>query len=617
MKFADLRVRAERWIADDPDPVTRDELRALLTHEDLAETDLEERFAGPLEFGTAGLRAVMGAGPNRMNRAVVARATWGLAHEIAATIARADERVVVVGGDARKMSRELSDDVAAILAAAGLRVVLFSAPVPTPLVGFAVKRLGAAAGVVITASHNPPEYNGYKVYWQDAAQIAPPTDARVSAAIARAPAARDIERPSLSALRQAHRVVDASPEIEREYLQAVRSLAVHPEEGDRRLSIVYTPLHGVGGALVRRAFADARFTSFLSVAEQDKPDGTFPTVAFPNPEEPGALDRALALAAEVGADLVLANDPDADRLAVAVARTAGGRDAGSRRVSGGGASLQPHDIETPEAAPRVARARSYLQLTGNQVGVLLGYYLLTERPATSRRRAVVTSIVSSPLLGRIALDLGVHHEQTLTGFKWIARRAIELQHEGYEFVLGYEEALGYCVGSVVYDKDGISAALIVAEMAAVLRARGRTLCDVLDEIARRWGVCVSAQLSITREGACGRAAIGAMMDGLRTRPPSEVAGDAVVGMADYEANVHVDFRTGARSPLALPSSNVLSLELASGSRIIARPSGTEPKAKFYFDVCGSVGPADTVAEASARAEVAVRRLSDAFVGPLA
>ncbi len=361
---------------------------------------------------------------------------------------------------------------------------------------------------------------------------------------------------------------------------------------------------------MRRAFEDARFTSFLSVVEQDKPDGTFPTVAFPNPEEPGALDRALALAAEVGADLVLANDPDADRLAVAVARTKGGRDA----VAGRGASLQAADIETPKAAPR---ARSYLQLTGNQVGVLLGHYLLTERAATSRPRAVVTSIVSSPLLGRIALDLGVHHEQTLTGFKWIAKRAIELEHEGYEFVLGYEEALGYCVGSVVYDKDGISAALIVAEMAAVHRARGRTLCDVLDEIARRWGVFVSAQVSIAREGARGRAAIGAMMDALRTRPPSEVAGDAVVGMADYGASAHLDFRTGARSPLALPSSNVLSLELASGSRIIARPSGTEPKAKFYFDVCGSVGPADTVAEASARAEVAMRRLADAFVGPLA
>jgi phosphomannomutase len=614
MKFADLRVRAERWIADDPDPVTRDELRALLTHEDLGETDLEERFAGPLEFGTAGLRAVMGAGPNRMNRAVVARATWGLAHEISATVARADERVVVVGGDARKMSRELSDDVAAILAAAGLRVLLFSAPVPTPLVGFAVKRLGAAAGVVITASHNPPEYNGYKVYWEDAAPIAPPVDTRVSAAIGRAPAARDIERPSLSALRQAHRVVDASPEIETEYLEAVRSLAVHPNGGDRRLSIVYTPLHGVGGALARRAFEAARFTSFLSVAEQDKPDGTFPTVAFPNPEEPGTLDRALALAVTVGADLVLANDPDADRLAVAVSRTGGARDAVSRRVGGRDASLRAKDIETPEAA---ARTRSYLQLTGNQVGVLLGHYLLTERPASSRPRAVVTSIVSSPLLGRIALDMGVRHEQTLTGFKWIAKRAIELEHEGYEFVFGYEEALGYCVGSVVYDKDGISAALIVAEMAAVLRARGRSLCDVLDEIARHWGVSVSAQVSITREGARGRGAIGAMMDGLRARPPSEVAGDAVVGMADYEAGVHVDFRTGARSALALPSSNVVSLELASGSRIIARPSGTEPKAKFYFDVCGSVGPADTVAEASARAEVAMRHLADAFVGPLA
>jgi phosphomannomutase len=588
--FAHLRARAERWIADDFDPATQEELRALLRRDDLAQTDLDDRFARSLGFGTAGLRAVMGAGPNRINRAVVARATWGLAREILASVPRAAERVVVVGGDARAMSRQLSDDVAAILAASGLRVLRFPSPVPTPLVGFTVKRLDAAAGVVITASHNAAEYNGYKVYWEDAAQIAPPVDAHVASSIDRAPPARAIERPPIASMYADGRVVDVSPELEDEYVKAVRSLGVHPDSGDRRLSIVYTALHGVGGALVRRALVGAGFTAFTSVPEQEQPDGTFPTVASPNPEEPGTMDRAFSLAAELGAELVLANDPDADRLAVAV----------------------PHPGPSDAVAP--TRLQRYVQLTGNEVGVLLGHYLLTERPASSRPRAVVTSIASSPLLGRIARALGVRHEQTLTGFKWIAKRAIELDREGYEFVLGYEEALGYAVGTVVYDKDGISAALLVAELAAVLRSKGRTIRDDLDAIARRWGLFVSSQTSLTQKGARGAAEIGALMEAMRKRPPAAIAGDAVVAIADYESGTRLDVRAETRSALTLPSSNVLSFELASGSRIIARPSGTEPKAKFYFDVCGSVAPEESVAEASLRTHAAMRRLADAFMG---
>jgi phosphomannomutase len=296
------------------------------------------------------------------------------------------------------MSRELSEDVAAILAAAGIRVVLFRTPVPTPLVGFAVKSLGAAGGVVVTASHNPGEYNGYKVYWENAAQIVPPVDARIAAAIDRAPPAREVTRPPLEALRTRALVTDATPDVERAYLDALRGLAVDPSGGDRSLRLVYTPLHGVGDALVRRALAEARFTDVTSVPEQREPDGAFPTVAFPNPEEPGAMTLAIALAQQTGAALVLANDPDADRLAVAVSDGDG-----------------------------------YRQLTGNELGVLLGHYLLTDKPVT-KPRAVLASIVSSPLLGRIASSLGVHYEETLTGFKWIANRAIELESEGFEFL---------------------------------------------------------------------------------------------------------------------------------------------------------------------------------------
>ena len=467
------------------------------------------------------------------------------------------------------MSRELAEDVAAILAGAGLRVLLFRDPVPTPLVGFTVKRLHAAGGVVITASHNPPEYNGYKVYWENAAQIVPPVDARIASAIERAPSARVVSRPALQVLRAKGLVADPPADTEQAYLDAVGALAVHPDAGDRGLRIVYTPLHGVGDAIVRRALTGARFTHVESVPEQRKPDGAFPTVSFPNPEEPGAMDRALALARASSADLVLANDPDVDRLAVAV------RDGGE-----------------------------YRQLTGNELGVLLGHYLLTEKPAR-RPRVVLASIVSSPLLGRIAADLGVRYEETLTGFKWIASRAIALEREGYEFVFGYEEALGYCIGDVVHDKDGISAALLAAELTAVLRERGQTLAGALDAIAARWGVFASTQVSLTRKGAAGAEAIHGAMARLRRSPPTHLAGDAVVAVVDYQA--------GAR---ALPKSDVIALELASGGRVVARPSGTEPKAKFYFDVREPTDPGEVPA-ARSRALASLSRLKDAFLAELA
>ena len=473
----------------------------MLLQPDLAATDLADRFAGPLEFGTAGLRGVVGAGPNRMNRAVVARATWGLAQVLLADVPRAAERKVVVGGDARRMSRELSEDVAAIFAAAGLRVVFFREPVPTPLVGFTVKRLGAAAGVVITASHNPPEYNGYKVYWENAAQIVPPIDARIAAAIALSPPARAIERPPLEDLALLGLVTGAPADADRPYLDAVRGLAVHPTDGDRGLSHRLHAAPRRGGRAraqgARRGGLHARLERRRAAASGRRlPDGR-----LSEPRGAGR-DGSRAVAREGHARGPRSRErPDVDRLAVALAHG----DAGE-----------------------------YRQLTGNEVGVLLGHYLLTERPVT-RPRAVIASIVSSPLLGRIAADLGVHYEETLTGFKWIANRAIALGREGYEFVFGYEEALGYCVGDVVHDKDGISAAVLVAELAAVLRARGKTLMSELDAIARRWGVFTSTQVNVTRSGAAGVAAIRAMMDALRGSPPTNLGGDEVVALADYQA----------------------------------------------------------------------------------
>jgi phosphomannomutase len=418
------------------------------------------------------------------------------------------------------------------------------------------------------------------VYWENAAQIVAPVDARIAAAIDRAPPAREVPRPALNDLSARGLLSKAPAEIEHAYSDALRALSVHPHGGDRGLRIVYTPMHGVGDALARQALSDAGFSDVTSVPEQQQPDGTFPTVASPNPEEPGAMDLAFALAERIGAELVLANDPDADRLAVAV------RQAGE--------------------------SAHYLQLTGNEVGVLLGHYLLTEK-AVMRPRAVLTSIVSSPLLGRIAASLDVRYEETLTGFKWIANRAIELEREGYEFVFGYEEALGYCVGNVVYDKDGISAALLAAELASVLRERRSTLRDQLDVIFRRWGAFASMQLGVTRKGASGLAAIGKLMDRLRESPPRRIGEEEVIAVADYQARLLTDLRSGNATALLLPSSNVLAFHLASGGRIIARPSGTEPKAKFYFDAREEVRPGEPVASASARAHASIRRLADAFL----
>ena len=559
---ADLRRHAEDWIAGDVDPAAQDELRALLAAPDLAATDLADRFAAPLAFGTAGLRGVMAAGPNRMNRAVVARTTWALAEtlreEAADRAGGAAQAVphVVVGADARRNSDVFMEDVAAVLAGAGLRVTLFREPVPTPLVAFAVKHLGAAAGVVVTASHNPPEYNGYKVYGGDGAQIAPPLDERIARAIDRAPPARAISRavlrPAVEALRDAGTIAFAGDDLANAYVAAIRSASNRlgkldrhntSNRKDRTIPIVYTPLHGVGHRLMSRVLREAGFTAVTTVPEQEQPDGAFPTVRFPNPEEPGAMDRALALAASLGARLVLANDPDADRLAVAVAG--------------------------PERGLRM--------LTGNEVGILLGHALLSAagsadstrgansaNGARSAKSAVVTSIVSSPCLGVIAADLGARYEETLTGFKWIERRTIELEHEGYDVLLGYEEALGYCVGNAVRDKDGIAAGLVVAELAASHAAEGKTLLDALDAIAERWGVFASRQMSVAKSPT--------MMHALRAAPPARIGWEPVVAITDYIG--------GGR----LPPSDVLAFHLASGGRIVVRPSGTEPKAKFYFDV---------------------------------
>jgi phosphomannomutase len=566
----DLISRAKRWHAQDPDEVTRTELAELIARLEAGdasvEKDLESRFSGPLEFGTAGLRGVIGAGESRMNRAVVLRTALGLGRyllELDEAGARA--RGVVVGYDGRRLSREMAEDTSAVMATLGIPTFLSETVVPTPVTAYAVNHLGAAAGVMVTASHNPPEYNGYKVYWGNGAQIIPPHDKGIAASIEGAPPANEVPRLGLPEGRKEGLVRDLPAEVTEAYLAKVRALSVHPVSGggggDRDAAIVYTPLHGVGDILVHAALAAAGFTNVTSVAEQAKPDGEFPTVAFPNPEEKGALDLAYALADEKGADIILASDPDVDRLAVAV------------------------------RSPKGTEGGKWAQLTGNQVGVLLGHDLLTH--TTGLDRCILASCVSSPELGGIAEAMGVHYEETLTGFKWIANRALQLKEErGLRMTFGYEEALGYSVGELVRDKDGISAAVAMAELWAGLRAEGKTLFDQLDAIARQYGLWVSGQVSVTLPGKEGLDRIRAIMKSLRDDPPKAIGPLAVVGRAD--ALVGKKWLSEVESVLPLPPSDVLFYQLEGGSRIVARPSGTEPKIKLYVDVREGVAEGEAI-----------------------
>jgi phosphomannomutase len=563
----DLLELARAWIEGDPDPTTRDELQALVDADDRDE--LSDRLGMQLEFGTAGLRGVVGAGPNRMNRAVVARTSRGLADHLLATVPDAAERGVVVGFDARLDSEDFAAVTIGVLAAAGLQVRWFPTPQPTPLIAYAQKALDAAAAVVITASHNPPEYNGYKVYAEGAAQIVPPTDAMIAAAIEAAGPASSIpvDDPLAS-----DRVAPVDAAIVDRYFDELASARPRVEGPD--LTIVYTPLHGVAGPLVHRALREAGYDDVHDVPSQVEPDGHFPTVRFPNPEEAGAMDAALARADEVGAELVLANDPDGDRLAAAVPDGAGG----------------------------------YRMLTGNQIGVLLTDHLL--RGSDVDRPLVVASIVSTPMFAEVARAYGAHAEWTLTGFKWICAAARDLEKaDARTFVYGFEEALGSSVGTVVRDKDGIGAAVAFADLARSLKAEGRTILDRLDELYRTHGLWVSYQHSITRPGVEGLAEIAAAMTRLETERPAELDGEQVLSSTD--------FRVGAEDrPPWLEAHDLVVLELTDG-RALIRPSGTEPKLKIYVDLRAELREGDALdtraAELEAHAQRVARDLA-AFVG---
>jgi phosphomannomutase len=532
----DVRSAAEAWLADDPDPATRAELSRLIAGLPGTATELRDRFAGPLTFGTAGLRGRLRAGPNGMNLAVVTRAAAGLIGWLAAQGGRGP---LVIGYDARHGSKEFAEQTARVATGAGREALIMPGTLPTPVLAYAVRALDAVAGVMVTASHNPPEDNGYKVYLGrelggpagDGAQIVPPADAGIEAAI------RAVGPLAGVRLGEPGTVLD--DKIFQGYVQSAAAVLA---TGPRDLAVAYTPMHGVGGSTLVAAFTAAGFPAPAVVADQFPPDPAFPTVAFPNPEEPGAMDRLLALATSSGADLAIANDPDADRCAVAIP----GRDGGWR------------------------------PLRGDELGVLLADHLIRR----GIPGAYATTIVSSQLLGRLCAARGVPYAETLTGFKWIVRAAEELAY-------GYEEAIGYCVApALVRDKDGITAALTVAELAAGLKAEGRTLADRLDELAAEFGVHATDQLSVRVDDL---AEIGTAMGRARREPPATLLGAELTAVDDL-----------------LPENDVLTFRTPA-VRVVIRPSGTEPKLKAYLEVVEPVADGDVPA-ARARAAAGLRTL---------
>jgi phosphomannomutase len=538
--MTDVIAQARAWAADDPDAATQAELLSRIGAAEIGDADalaeLDDAFAGTLQFGTAGLRGKLGPGPNRMNLVVVARTAAGLARYLGERGGGA----VVIGFDARHNSDLFARATAQILTGAGISAMVLPRPLPTPVLAFAIRQLGCAAGVMVTASHNPPQDNGYKVYLDDGMQIVPPADAEISAHIAEVTALGRV-----SDLPHGEEWVTLGDEIVDAYVARAATLV---EEGPpSRIRAVYTAMHGVGGDILMSVLEAAGFPEPVIVTEQFTPDGTFPTVRFPNPEEPGAMDLAFAKAQAAGADIVIANDPDADRFAAGIPTDDGWR-----------------------------------MLTGDEVGSLLAWWIAAGNRRISRHGVFAESIVSGSQLAGIAVDAGLGYAQTLTGFKWIARVP--------DLMFGYEEALGYCVDpAYVQDKDGITAALLMVELASRLKDRGRTLADVLDQLDIRHGVHATGQVSVR---VSDLARIGQVMATLRADPPRTVAGVDVTSLDDLELGVD-----------GLPPTDGLRFGLANGARIIVRPSGTEPKVKCYLQAVVPVHGDLKAARAEAAAQL--------------
>ena len=536
------------------------------THQELEkikddENEIKERFYKDLEFGTAGLRGVIGAGTNRMNKYTVTKATQGLANYIIKT--GKQDKGVAIAFDSRRFSPEFSIWAALCLNANGIKTYRFDTLRPTPVLSFAVRELGCVAGIVVTASHNPPEYNGYKVYWEDGAQIVPPIDGEI---ISEVNAITDYSTIKMMDIEDAvnkglYNVV--GEELDKKYIDTLKSLVLNPEiikETAKDLKIVYTPLHGTGNIPVQTVLKELGFENLYVVPEQEKPDGEFPTVSYPNPEDPKAFELALALAKKVDADVILANDPDADRLGVFVKKNS--------------------SSEQPE----------YEMFTGNMSALFIAEYELSqkkEKGILPANGAMITTIVSSDLTKAMAKEYNMKLFEVLTGFKWIGEKIKQFEQAGgnYEYVFGFEESYGCLVGTHARDKDGIVAVMATCEAAAYYKSKGISAYEQMDNIYKKYGYYKEGQIALTFKGIEGAEKIKSIMDKLRSNPPTELAGLKVLEFRDYKENTVKNLVTGETSETGLPSSNVLYFDLENSSWCCVRPSGTEPKIKFYCGVC--------------------------------
>ncbi|GAB2643321.1 phospho-sugar mutase [Vibrio panuliri] len=559
-----MNEKMTQWLAIDPDPKTRQELQTLIEQQQT--TELEDRFRCRLEFGTAGLRGKVGAGPNRMNRLVIQQTATGLGQYLLHQFDDAKQRGVVIGYDGRPDSKQFAHDTAAVLTALGIKVYLTHDVAATPIVAFGVRHLNTVAAVVVTASHNPPEYNGFKVYWENGAQIIPPHDSGIAHHIDIA-AQSPLELLSVEEAVALDRLIWLEDDYYQSYRDAMNAnplLKNHTKPDS--IGIAYTAMHGVGARMAETLLADAGFNQVYSVKEQREPDGTFPTVNFPNPEEAGAMDMVVALAKQHHADIACANDPDADRFAVAV-----------RKPNG-----------------------EYQMLTGDQVGSLFGHYLLCQTEASNQ--LVGNTIVSSSLLSKIAKSHGASYYQTLTGFKWLTNVAMQKQTPQSQFLFAYEEALGYTVGNQVWDKDGLSALVAFAQLTAELKSQGKTIWDQLEHLYRQHGMYVNAQRSIAL--APNTPAVG---EKLRANPPTAIAGRTVECIDDLKA-LEKTFADGTTEKIDLPPSDVLIYHLSGGARVIVRPSGTEPKLKCYYEVVEPFAEQEAFQTAQDKAQLAMDML---------
>ncbi len=550
-----IQLKAQEWLSKSYDQNTRDEINSLIQSDN--EKELTDRFYKELDFGTGGLRGIIGAGTNRMNIYTVGKMAQGLANYLVKADPSSRDKGVVIAYDSRNMSFDFSLRSALILGANGIKSYLFKSLRPTPILSFAVRHLSAISGLVITASHNPPEYNGIKVYYEDGAQVLPPHDQGI---IDEVRAIRSVDEIRLMTEDQAikeGRLIYLDDNVDEAYYQKVLSLSIHPEiirEVQAQLKIVFTPLHGTGNIPIREVLKRAGFHHVTVVPEQEKPDGNFPTVDYPNPEESAALKLAIDLAESTSSQLVLASDPDADRVGIA--------------VNNG--------------------KNEFVLFNGNQVGVILTYYILSQYKALNRlpkNGLVVKTIVTTDLSNGMCQDFGVEMEEVLTGFKYIAEKVHQyhdIEGKSKEYLFGFEESYGYNTGDFVRDKDAVSTCLLIAELTAWCIKNNITLLDYLDQIYEQYGYYLESLDSIRLKGKEGLEKIQGILKDFRTHPPQDIGGSQVIKIRDVLTGQMVDLLNHQESKINLPQSNVITYYLANGGKITLRPSGTEPKIKFYF-----------------------------------